>query len=335
MNDLNAQYEYVFTSVETHTVGEPTRIITSGFPECVGTSMMEKKQYLEQHYDHLRSALMCEPRGHDDMVGALIVPKTNEQAHIGVIFMDSERWVNMCGHATIGCATFALESGLVAKSEPYTDVVIDTPVGMIPTVVKVEAGKVTEVTITNVPSFLFQDHVEVNIDGITYEVAISFGGTFFALVNAQQFPLKLVSKDIEFLIPFTKKLLHKLNEQIVVKHPELDIERVVNAEYYISEGKYKQRNIVIAEEGQVDRSPCGTGTSAKLAYLYATDHLSAKEIYTNESFTGAAFKGVFEETLTIGTYSGIRPLITGSAYITGKSTFVIDEKDPVKYGFHI
>ena len=335
MNILDGQYEYVFTTVETHTVGEPTRIITSGFPECLGSTMMEKKQYLEQHYDHLRSALMCEPRGHNDMVGALIVPKTNEQADIGVIFMDSERWVNMCGHATIGCATFVVETGLVPKSEPYTEVIIDTPVGMIPTLVKVEAGRVTEVTITNVPAFLFQDHVEVNVDGITYEVAISFGGTFFALINAQQFPLKLESKDIELLVPFTKKLLQKLNEQIIVKHPELEIERVVNAEYYLSDGKYKQRNIVIAEEGQIDRSPCGTGTSAKLAYLYATNQLSKNETYINESFTGASFKGVFEETLTVGLFSGIRPLITGSAYITGESTFVIDENDPVKYGFHV
>lgn len=328
-------YEYVFTSVETHTVGEPTRIITSGFPECKGSTMMEKKQYLEEHFDYLRSALMCEPRGHNDMVGAVLVPKEHEKAHFGVVFMDAKRWVNMCGHATIGCATFAIETGLVPMVEPYTDVIIDTPVGIIPTQAKIEAGKVKEVTISNVPSFLLQDHVVVEVDHQSYEVAVSFGGTFFALVNAKQLQVQLTSNDLDFLIPFTKKLLAQVNEKIKAKHPELDIERVVNAEYYLAIEHLKQRNIVIAEDGQVDRSPCGTGTSAKLAYLYATNQLSENEVYINESFTGASFSGEYIETQKVGAYQAIIPLISGSAYIIGEATYMIDEKDPVKYGFYI
>ena len=187
----------------------------------------------------------------------------------------------------------------------------------------------------NVPSFLFADEVKVRVDGKEYRVAISFGGTFFALIDAAQLSLQLDAKDIEFLIPFTRKLLAQLNKQYEIKHPSLAITRVVNAEYYVATGEKKQKNIVIAEEGQVDRSPCGTGTSAKLAYLHARGNLSANEIFVNESFTGAKFYGRYEAEDVIGHYRGIQPMITGSAYITGKAVYVIDENDPLTYGFTI
>ena len=150
-----------------------------------------------------------------------------------------------------------------------------------------------------------------------------------------QLSLQLDAKDIEFLIPFTRKLLAQLNKQYEIKHPSLAITRVVNAEYYVATGEKKQKNIVIAEEGQVDRSPCGTGTSAKLAYLHAKGNLSANEIFVNESFTGAKFYGRYEAEDVIGHYRGIQPMITGSAYITGKAVYVIDENDPLTYGFTI
>lgn len=330
---LNKRYEYIFTSVETHTVGEPTRIITSGFPSCHGLTMMEKKSFLEENYDYLRSALMCEPRGHKDMVGAIILPKVNDIADFGVVFMDADRWINMCGHATIGCATFAIEKKLVPVCEPYTEVIIDTPVGAIPTKVKVENGKPIEVTISNVPAFLFKDNLKVEVDGVDYFVSISFGGTFFALMDAKQLSINLDSEDLGLLIPFTKKMLNKINELIRVSHPELSIENVVNAEYFLTLDKNSQKNIVIAKEGQVDRSPCGTGTSAKLAYLYAKGILKPNEEFVNESFTGAKFKGMYKEEVIIGKFSGIRPLITGSAYVVGEATYMIEGRDPVKYGF--
>ena len=241
----------VFTTVETHTLGEPTRIITSGFPDIPGITMMEKKEILEQRYDHLRRALMCEPRGHKDMVGALILPAEHTASAFGVVFMDAKRWVNMCGHASIGCAMYAVEAGLVPVCEPHTEVVMDTPSGTICASVRVENKKAQEVTLHNVPSFLFADEVKVRVDGKEYRVAISFGGTFFALFDAAQLSLQLDAKDIEFLIPFTRKLLAQLNKQYEIKHPSLAITRVVNAEYYVATGEKKQKNIVIAEEGQI------------------------------------------------------------------------------------
>lgn len=296
---------------------------------------MEKKQYLETHYDQLRCALMCEPRGHRDMVGALILPAVHENAHFGVVFMDEQRWVNMCGHASIGCAMAAVETGMVPVCEPYTEVIMDTPAGIISAFVMVEDGRAVEATICNVPSFLYKEHVCVEVDHKSYDVSIAFGGTFFALFDASQLNIKLEAKDIEFLVPFAKKLLQEINSHLHVKHPVLDIERVVNAEFYVNVDPYHQRSIVIAEEGQIDRSPCGTGTSAKLAYLYATHQLQAKEVYSNESFTGATFKGKFEEILRIDSFTGIRPQIRGSAFITGEAVYVIDERDPLAYGFHI
>lgn len=332
---LKIDSEYAFTTIETHTLGEPTRIIISGFPKCNGSSMMEKKQFLQANYDHLRSALMCEPRGHKDMVGALILPKSNEETDFGVVFMDANRWINMCGHASIGCATFAIANNMVSVKEPATIVKIDTPVGIVQTIVKVEKGVPVEVTLTNVPSFLYQDNIDVELDGITYQIAISFGGTFFALIDAQQLHIDLETKDIQFLIDFTKRILKRINEQMKVKHPYLNIERVVNAEYYLSINHHCQKNIVISEEGQVDRSPCGTGTSAKLAYLYSKELIKANEVYINRSFTGASFKGMFKEEVNIDTFNGIIPLISGSAYISGEATYYIDKNDPMKYGFHI
>ena len=234
----------VFTTVETHTLGEPTRIITSGFPDIPGITMMEKKEILEQRYDHLRRALMCEPRGHKDMVGALILPAEHTASAFGVVFMDAKRWVNMCGHASIGCAMYAVEAGLVPVCEPHTEVVMDTPSGTICASVRVENKKAQEVTLHNVPSFLFADEVKVRVDGKEYRVAISFGGTFFALFDAAQLSLQLDAKDIEFLIPFTRKLLAQLNKQYEIKHPSLAITRVVNAEYYVLEKRNRRISLL-------------------------------------------------------------------------------------------
>lgn len=217
------KYTKVFRSVETHTVGEPTRIITSGFPDCPGKTMMEKKKFLEENCDQYRSALMCEPRGHKDMVGAVILPPVHEEADLGVVYMDAERWINMCGHASIGCATFAVETEIVKVTEPITRVVLDTPAGIVPTEVKVKNGKAVEVTISNVPSFLYQDHIIVDMDDHKVEAAVAFGGAFFALVDASQLGLELDASDVQQLIPYTAKLLGRLNEMMDFYHPELDI----------------------------------------------------------------------------------------------------------------
>ena len=334
--DVN-RYSQVFTTIETHTAGEPTRIIVSGFPELVGNTMMERKEYCEEHLDHLRTALMCEPRGHRDMVGALLTEPVNSEADLGVIYMDANRWINMCGHASMGCAMAAVETGMVYVTEPVTIVTLDTPAGLVTTEVSVKDGRAESVTIRNVPSFLYQQDMSVKVDGREIHFDVAFGGSFFALVDAEKNNLQLEADQIPNLISLAVRFLAEANRQYQVSHHQLAITGIANAEFYTfqcSPGA-SQKNIVISGEGQVDRSPCGTGTSAKLAALHAKHQLPAGQPFINENFTGARFTGVIQSETTIDTHPAIIPQITGQAHICGTSTFVLDPADSMRFGFRV
>ncbi len=323
-------------TVESHTMGEPTRIITSGFPKLVGKSMMEKKQYLEKNYDQYRCALMLEPRGHNDMFGALLTKPVNPEADLGVIFMDSGGYLNMCGHGSIGTSTVAIETGLVPVHEPYSNVVLDTPAGLIQATVKVENGKAVEVSFQNIPSFLYKDSQEVYIDGFgTIAFAISFGGSFFALVDADKLGIDIKVENLSYFKELGMKLLAVINTEVQVKHPYLDITSVDLVEFF---GKTETKsanlkNVVIFGDAQADRSPCGTGTSAKVAYLYAKGLLKLEEEFVYESITGTLFRGKAVEEVEVFGIKAVVPQITGSAYITGINEWVIDEDDMLAYGF--
>lgn len=322
--------ERSFKTIETHTLGEPTRIILEGFPSYDAKSMMEYKEYLMKNYDHYRSLLMCEPRGHKDMVGALLVKPISKNADIGVIYMDANRWINMCGHATIGVAMVLVKEKMVEVKEPLTYLILETPAGLIRVEVEIKEGEIQSISFENIPSFLYQD--DCRIDDLNF--SISYSGSFFALVDAIQFDKEISLENVSYYKTIGVDLLKKINNQYCVKHPSLPIQRVANIEFYRKTSK-GQRNIVISEEGQIDRSPCGTGTCAKLAYMYATNQLKQNEKFINESFTGVSFTGEIIRDIKIDDYLAIVPKITGMAYIDGYSTFVIDEKDPLKYGFNI
>ena len=332
------RFEAAFTVVDSHTVGEFTRIVLSGFPEIEGDTMMERKNFLVNHCDDYRTALMLEPRGHHDMFGAIITEPISPEADLGVIFMDTGGYLNMCGHGTIGTATVAVETGLVPVTEPYTEVVLEAPAGIIRTKVKVENGKAVEVTLTNVPAFLYKDNLTVEVDGVTIPYCISFGGSFFALVDASKLGYNIGPAAVPALQKLGMKMLEKINKEVQVQHPTLDITTVDLVEFYgptPNPENADMRNVVIFGEAQADRSPCGTGTSAKLATLYAWDEIKVGEEFRYESSTGSVFRGVIKEETTIGDYNAVIPQITGSAYITGLGTYVIDPTDPLKYGFSI
>ena len=332
------RFEAAFTVVDSHTVGEFTRIVLSGFPELEGNTMMELNIFLVNHCDHYRTALMLEPRGHHDMFGVILTEPISEEADLGVIFMDTGGYLNMCGHGTIGSATVAVETGLVPVTEPYTEVVLEAPAGIIRTKVKVENGKAVEVTLTNVPAFLYKDNLSVEIDGVTIPYCISFGGSFFALVDASKLGYNIVPSAVPALQTLGMKMLEKINKEVSVQHPTLDINTVDLVEFYgptPNPENADMRNVVIFGEAQADRSPCGTGTSAKLATLYAWDEIKIGEEFRYESFTGSVFKGVIKEEASVGEFKAVIPQITGSAYITGMGTYVIDPTDPLKYGFSI
>lgn len=330
-------FEAAFTAVDTHTVGEFTRIITSGFPELVGDTMIERKNFLAKHYDKYRQALMFEPRGHHDMFGALLTDPIHEECDFGIIYMDTGDYLNMCGHGTIGAVTAIIESGLVPAVEPYTEVVLDAPAGIIRTKAEVKDGKVLNVTLTNVPSFLYKENLKTVIDGkeITYD--ISFGGSFFALVDVEQLGWEVTPKNIPMLTEFGMKVIKQANEEVKLQHPELDITSVDLAELYCSSPTpgCDKRNVVIFGDNMADRSPCGTGTSAKLAALHARGEIAVGEPFIYESFIGSQFKGVILKETKVAEYNAVIPQVTGSAYVTGLATYVIDSDDPLKYGFQV
>lgn len=330
------KYAYHIKTIDSHTMGEPTRIVYDGFPELPGETMMEKKKYLMEHFDFLRCAIMLEPRGHRDMFGALLTEPVHDEADVGVIFLDSGGCLNMCGHGSIGTASMLVETGMVKVTEPYTDVVLDTPSGIIRTRVHVINGEAIEVSILNVPAFLYKDNLEVETEKwglITYD--ISFGGSFFAMVDAEKLGLPLEMDNVDQITELGMELIEKINSSVEIQHPYLDITTVDLVEFYshTTNKNATMKNCVIFGDAQVDRSPCGTGTSAKLAALYAKKELGLHEEFVYESITGSLFKGEAVEEVKVGERTGIIPKITGSAYITGYNQWVINKQDPMKYGF--
>ncbi|EQI20279.1 proline racemase [Clostridioides difficile] len=324
-------------AIDSHTAGEATRIVVGGIPNIKGNSMPEKKEYLEENLDYLRTAIMLEPRGHNDMFGSVRTQPCCPDADFGIIFMDGGGYLNMCGHGTIGAMTAAIETGVVPAVEPVTHVVMEAPAGIIRGDVTVVDGKAKEVSFLNVPAFLYKEGVEVDLPGVgTVKFDISFGGSFFAIIHASQLGLKIEPQNAGKLTELAMKLRDIINEKIEIQHPTLaHIKTVDLVEIYDEpthpEATYK--NVVIFGQGQVDSSPCGTGTSAKLATLHAKGELKVGEKFVYESILGTLFKGEIVEETKVADFNAVVPKITGSAYITGFNHFVIDEEDPLKHGF--
>lgn len=329
-------YAYRIKTIDSHTMGEATRIVYDGFPELQGKTMMDKKNYLIRHYDYLRSALMLEPRGHRDMFGALLTEPVHEEADFGVIFMDSGGCLNMCGHGSIGAASMIVETGMVEVTEPYTEVVLDAPSGVIRTKVHVVNGKAIEVSLLNVPAFLYKENQMIDLPDrgpVTFD--ISFGGSFFALVDSEEIGLDLDIRNIDTIISLGMELREKINESIEIRHPYLDINTVDLVEFYshTNNPNADMKNCVVFGNAQADRSPCGTGTSAKLAALYAKGKLGLHQEFVYESITGSLFRGEAVREVEIGQGKGVIPQITGSAYITGLNEWILDKDDPLEFGF--
>ena len=298
------RFEEALQVVDAHTAGEFCRMVIGGFPEPEGSTMIEKKKWMEEKYDHVRTALMLEPRGH---------------------------------HCTIGAVTVALEAGLVECHEGENEVVLDAPAGIIRTKAHVKDGKVTDVTLTNVPAFIYKDNLTVNIDGVDIPYTISFGGSFFALVDTTKLDIgEINAKTVPAYTELGMKIRDKVNAEVKIQHPTLDLTEVDLVEFYgptPNPDQATMRNVVVFGDAQADRSPCGTGTSAKLATLHGWGELGIGEEFIYESFMGTRFKGVIKEETKIGDYDAVIPMITGSAYLTGVATYLIDSTDPLKYGF--
>lgn len=323
-------------AIDSHTAGEPTRILIGGLPTIKGATMPEKKAYLEKNLDHIRTAVMLEPRGHNDMFGSILTTPTVDEADFGIIFMDGGGYLNMCGHGTIGAVTAAIETGMVEMVEPVTKVVLEAPAGIVRAEAEVKDGKVQKVSFVNVPAFLYKKDQKVVLDGKEITLDISFGGSFFAIVNAKQLGLEIKPENTTALTDLALRLRDVINAEIEIQHPTLAHIKTVDLVEIFDEPTHPEatyKNVVIFGQGQVDRSPCGTGTSAKMATLYAKGELKEGQKFVYESILGTLFYGEIVGTDKVGEYDAVIPKVAGSAYITGFNHFVIDETDPVKYGF--
>ena len=271
------------------------------------------------------------------MFGSILTQPTVEEADYGIIFMDGGGYLNMCGHGTIGAMTAAVETGIVKVTEPITKVVQEAPAGIIRGEVLVENGKAKKVSFQNVPAFLYKRDQEVELPGFgKVKFDISFGGSFFAIVKADQIGLDIVPENAGKLNSLGMQLRDIINAEIPVQHPELPHIKTVDLVEWWSEtdtpgATYK--NCVVFGQGQVDRSPCGTGTSAKLATLHAKGEFKMGDKFFYESILGTIFEGEIVGTAKVGEYDAVIPQISGSAYITGFNHFVIDDEDPLKHGF--
>jgi proline racemase len=301
--------------------------------------MAEKWSYVRQHLDHLRRALMLEPRGHRDMFGSILTPPAREDADWGIIFMDGAGYLTMCGHGTIGAATAIVNLGLIEVQEPETIVRFDTPAGLVTAHVTVEQGQAQRVWFENVPAFLFAQGLPVDLPGIgMVTVDIAFGGNFFALVSAQELGVSVEPVESQRIVDLGLRIREAVNAQFKVRHPlQPHINRVelteITAPATHPEATFK--NVVVFGSGQIDRSPCGTGTCARMADLHARGLLKLGESFVHESIVGTLFHGELLAETQVGEFRAVVPRIAGSAYITGLNLWTIDPHDPMKYGFSI
>ena len=328
---------HVINTIDSHTGGEPTRLVTSGIP-VRGDTLLAQRDYVRQHHDHLRSALICEPRGHRGMFGAVICPRTRPEADFGIIWVDHNgSYLNMCGHGSIGIGAVAVECGLVEETEPETRITVDMPAGPVEIIVTSKAGRVSRAAVRNVPAFAYQLDIPIDVPGLgEIKADISFGGSFFGAVEASKIGLDVTPDNIPKLVEAGLAVRKALNETVKVQHPLLDHIRSVDlcTIYGPSDTPgVKYRNIHVFSDGSFDRSPGGTGTSHMMALLIAKGRMALDEVIISESLTGAQFEGRAVEQVDVGEFSGIVPEFSGQAFLTGMHQFIIDDDDPLKAGF--
>jgi 4-hydroxyproline epimerase len=330
---------HTFFCIDGHTCGNPVRVVAGGsVPPLPGATMFERRQHFVAHYDWIRTGLMFEPRGHDIMSGAILYPPTHPDCDVGILFIEVSGCLPMCGHGTIGTVTIALEHGLVHPREPGV-LRLDTPAGLVEARFTRDGPYVESVRITNVPSYLHGRDYEVEVEGLgTLRVDVAYGGNFYAIVEPQ--PLFSDVSDVapSDLIRWSPRLRSAFNARHKIAHPENPaIDRVT---HILWAGKARTpkgsaRNAVFYGDKAIDRSPCGTGTSARMAQLAATGRLNQGEDFVHESIIGSTFVGRIEGRTKLGNADAIIPSIEGWARVTGLNTIIIDDRDPFAHGFQV
>ncbi|UCC40210.1 MAG: proline racemase family protein [Candidatus Aminicenantes bacterium] len=324
-------------TIDAHAAGEPLRIITQGIEKIPGDTILEKRRYAQKNLDYLRRGLIWEPRGHADMYGAILTEPVTPDGDLGVLFLHNEGFSTMCGHGIIALTTVVLDKGKNVKDPPDPVLRIDTPAGRIIATAHREKGRVKSVSFLNVPSFVYKKGQVVQVEGIgpiRYDVA--FGGAFYAFCSAEELEVGLQPKDFHRLIDYGKRIKSAVMKSLPIEHP---FEKELGFLYgTIFIGKpavpeHHSRNVCIFAEGEVDRSPTGTGVSARAAIHYERGELALEKQIVVESILGTCFSVRATKTLKFGPYEAVIPEVTGDAFIVGQNTFLFDPEDPLRNGF--
>ncbi len=331
--------KHIFHCIDAHTCGNPVRLVAKGGPQLLGKNMSEKRQHFLQEFDWIRKGLMFEPRGHDMMSGSILYPPHDPANDVAVLFIETSGCLPMCGHGTIGTITVAIENGLIIPKTPGI-VRMEAPAGLVITEYKTEGEKVTSVKLTNVPSFLAIENIEVECPDLgLLKADVSYGGNFYAIIDEQENFKGIENYTAGQLISWSRVMRKRINENYEFVHPENMT--IKGCSHILWTGKTldknsSARNAVFYGDKAIDRSPCGTGTSARMAQWFAKGKLKKGDSFIHESIIGSKFTGIVEEITEVGGKPAIIPSIEGWAKIYGENTITIDEDDdPYALGFQV
>ena len=326
----------MFTAVDSHTEGMPTRVVTGGIGIIPGATMNDKRLYFMEHLDDIRLLLMNEPRGHAAMSGAILQAPTRDDADWGVVYIEVSGCLPMCGHGTIGVATVLVETGMVEVTEPVTTIRLDTPAGLVVARVAVSDGHADFVTLENVPAYVERLDAVIDVPGLgSVPYSLAFGGNFYAMVDLDAVDLPFDRSRQHDIIDAGMKIIDAINSQDPPRHPTIDGVNHCHHVEFIAPGSNAElsRHAMAIYPGWFDRSPCGTGTSARMAELWARGELPLHTDFINESFIGSRFIGRLIAETTVDGRPAVIPTITGRAWVTGIGQYLLDPSDPFPTGF--
>ena len=332
---FDSRYSEQYITVDSHTQGEPTRLLISSELDLSGNTIKEKRDHFIERYDYLRLLLTREPRGHRDMFAAVVTEPVSPEAHFGIIYMDARRYPYLCGHGTIGAVTALIETGVIQAEEGDSILSIDTPSGLLQAHTRVINGRVESVGLDMVPSFVLESGCTVDIPGFgRVPVDLVCVGGVFAMISASAIDIELIPANSKRLISLGMAIIEAANQQLSAYHPERpEVDTIDVAEFYEETGTDEGRSVVVYGEAHMDRSPCGTGTTAKITLLHHQNSLQPGQLYRNSSPLGTVFEGEIVHQLPVGPFNGIIARIRGNAVITGYHHFVVDPNDPFPKGF--
>ncbi len=326
-----------FHTIDAHTGGEPLRVLVDGFPVLPGDTILAKRRYARENLDHLRRALMWEPRGHADMYGCIVTEPVTPDGTLGVLFLHNEGFSTMCGHGVIGLAVVALDTGMIEVSGEPAVIKMDTPAGRVTAYATRDRGRVTNVFFHNVPSYVFALDQVVDVPGVgqvRYDVA--FGGAYYAFVRAEEVGVGLDVADARTLIDLGMRIKRAVMTSLPLSHPtDPDLAFLYGTIFVgaAANPAHHSRNVCIFADGELDRSPTGTGVSARAALHFARGEIGLNEPFVVESILGTTFTGSVHAATTFGPYPAVIPQVEGMAYICGRNHILINPNDPLQYGF--